>query len=235
MTIHYHGTPITPVSILKRLAGCHFCVSFGAPQQAKVCHEIGQSCMLDNGAFSIWQRGGEERTRGWKDYYDWADEWLNYPTTWAVIPDTIAGTADDNDTLLKRWPHEQRGAPVWHYHEPISRLLKLCDEWGRVCFGSSGGYSQVGTEQWHRRTEQAFNELSKRHKRLPWLHMLRGMSLSGSWYPFASVDSTDIARNHHLDINDPRWMANRWDSMQCPSRWDVKQKEFPLFDAEKAS
>ncbi len=50
--IHYHGTPITPKERLYELAGRHFCVSYAAPGDLRRCHELGQSVMLDNGAFS---------------------------------------------------------------------------------------------------------------------------------------------------------------------------------------
>lgn len=49
--------------------------------------------------------------------------------------------------------------------------------------------------------------------------MLRGMQLSGSIYPFASVDSTDIAQNHNRKQNTPSKMAKRWDAMQTPGEW----------------
>jgi hypothetical protein len=49
--------------------------------------------------------------------------------------------------------------------------------------------------------------------------MLRGMSLSGSEYPFASVDSTDIGRNHNRPHNNAAAMAQRWDALQNPARW----------------
>ena len=50
--IHYHGTPISPVSALYEIAGRHFCVSHQAPQDVQRAHMIGQSVMLDNGAFT---------------------------------------------------------------------------------------------------------------------------------------------------------------------------------------
>src|SRR6266851_5322295 len=124
VTIHYHGTPISPRTVLATMAGRFFCVSFAAQQDVKVCHAIGQGVMLDNGAFSVWRRGTKS---DWPGYYRWADQWLDYPTTWAVIPDTIDGTDDESDALISEWPHGERGAPVWHLHEPIDRLIALCD------------------------------------------------------------------------------------------------------------
>lgn len=222
MMIHYHGTPITPIPALMELAGRHFCVSYASPGDVRRCHDIGQSVMLDNGAFSVWRRG---MAANWPGYYAWADAWLDYPTTWAIIPDVIDGDEAANDALVAEWPYGMRGAPVWHLHESIDRLVALCDAWPRVCFGSSGAYRTIGTPAWHRRMEQAFNAVALRHRRLPWLHMLRGMSLAGGQYPFASVDSTDIARNHNRAQNTPRKMADRWDAMQCPSAWVTRPEQ----------
>lgn len=53
MTLHYHGTPITPRKVLEQLAGACFCVSFAEPRDVERVHQIGQSVMLDNGAFSL--------------------------------------------------------------------------------------------------------------------------------------------------------------------------------------
>lgn len=222
MTIHYHGTPITPRTVLLELTGKHFCVSHAAPKDISVCHQIGQSVMLDNGAFSAWRSG---KPTNWGKYYEWVEEW-SCPTTWAVIPDIITGTAEDQDALLAQWPANLIGAPVWHMHEPIDRLVKLCDDWPRVCVGSSGDYATVGNERWHARMTAAFNRLA--HRRTPWLHMLRGMSLSGSIYPFASVDSTDVARNHHLPHKSARAMADRWDAIQCPTSWQPRPEQCSL-------
>ena len=192
--IHYHGTPITPGAVLSRLGGRSFCVSYAAPSQVRQCHEIGEGVMLDNGAFSLWRQG---KATDWDGYYRWCAPWLDYPTTWAVIPDVIDGDEADNDALIRAWPFGARGAPVWHLHEPIDRLVRLAGEWSRVCVGSSGAYSSVGTAAWHRRMEGAMNALCGNGPVPVWLHMLRGMALAGGQYPFASVDSTDIARNHH--------------------------------------
>jgi hypothetical protein len=68
--IHYHGTPITPAPILGKLVGRSFCVSYAAGYQVDVCHEIGQSVMLDNGAFSFWRQ--RQAATDWPGYYAWA-------------------------------------------------------------------------------------------------------------------------------------------------------------------
>lgn len=243
MTIHYHGTPITPQSVMLRLAGRHFCVSFAAPHQVELCHQIGQSVMIDNGAYSIWRRTKVAKT-DWSDYYEWLKPWVAYKTTWAVIPDVIDGSEHENDLLLREWPHGDSGAPVWHVHEPIERLIALCCGWKRVCIGSSGEYAIIGTPRWIARMTQAMNELWDwfRGDVTVALHMLRGMSLSGSIFPFASVDSSDVAQNHHRHgQNGALMLADKWDRMQNPAAWTKRPVQQsissyePFIAAEKLS
>jgi hypothetical protein len=57
MTIAYRGTPLTPNDLLHQLAGRHFCVSYFRPDQIAVVDDAAQSLMIDNGAFSAWQKG----------------------------------------------------------------------------------------------------------------------------------------------------------------------------------
>lgn len=220
--IHYHGTPITPRAKLLELAGRCFCVSFAHPQDVRVCHEIGQSIMLDNGAFTQWR---SRRSVNLPAYYEWCERWLAYRTTWAVIPDVIEGTERENDRLVAAWPFGDRGAPVWHMHEHIHRLLRLAEEWPRVCIGSSGDYRNVGDHEWRRRMAETMDSLCPDGPAPTWLHMLRGMKLAGGPYPFASADSTNIARNHAgvptlgMRPRSPRAMADRLDQSQSPAHW----------------
>ncbi len=221
--IHYHGTPITPRERLYELAGRHFCVSAAEPRDVKVCHQIGQSVMLDNGAFSFWRRNAIPE---WDGYYEWAEPWLDFPTTWAVIPDDIDGDEYENDALLVAWFQRRlpKGAPVWHLHESLERLRRLAHGYERVCFGSSGQFAILGTPHWHRRVSEAFDVIADERGRVPWVHMLRGLSLAGSHYPFASADSTNAARNHagsgSRDSTPIRVLADRSDALQTPARWE---------------
>lgn len=226
VTIHAHGTPITPRARLLELAGCHFCVSFAAPEQVEVCHKIGQSVMLDNGAFTFWNRGTEMGPGWWDRYYEWCEPWLDIRTTWAVIPDVIDGTEEENDRLLAEWHLTRlpRGAPVWHLNESIERLVRLSVGYQRICLGSSGEYRDVGSPAWHRRMEQVFNAVCVDGVPRCDVHMLRGMAQCSGPYPFTSVDSSDIAQNHHRPQNDVVSMARRWDSIQCPSVWVPREQ-----------
>lgn len=225
MTIHYHGTPITPRSTYSVLGGRHFCVSFADCRDIDITHKVGQSVMIDNGAYTYWKRNPTQNTpRDWSPYYEFCRKWLDHHTTWAVIPDVIDGTEDDNDDLIQQainpMGHIRQLAPVWHVDESLTRLNRLASRWNRICFGSAGEYAVIGSDRWNNRMNEVFNFLCAGSGRPPcWIHMLRGMSLSGSIYPFASVDSTDIARNHHLPNKQPDDMAKQWDTLQCPATW----------------
>ena len=181
--------------------------------------------MLDNGAYSKWKRG---KDTNWDAFYDWCEPWLSFPTTWAIIPDIIDGGSQMQDALLRDWPFGHKGAPVWHMDEPINRLLRLVDEWPRVCIGSTAEFAVVMSEAWERRMDECWNRLSAGRRFLPNIHMLRGMQCSGRRWPFASVDSTDVAQNHNRPQNTPRAMADRWDAMQTPGTWHVRAEQMEL-------
>ncbi len=229
MTIHYHGTPITPASVLYKLSGHFFCVSHANPGDIVKCHQIGQGVMLDNGAFSKWKTG---KTTNWYEYYDWCLKWCEYTNTWAIPPDVIDGSEEFQDDLLLQWPHGKvQAAPVWHMNESISRLCRLIDNgWSRVCIGSTSKYMIVLSPIWSSRMNDIWDELSVVFGKTPVIHMLRGMQLSDKDWPFSSVDSTDIARNHckrtrsgKISVKD---IANRWDSKQCPPKWVKSENLF---------
>jgi hypothetical protein len=180
--------------------------------------------MLDNGAYTMWRRNQLLTTYVWDGFYQWAQDWLSYRSTWAVIPDCIGGSEEDNDLLIAKSIQVFGGmrqiAPVWHMHESLDRLAKLVVWFDRVCIGSSGVYATVNSPAWNDRMNEAFNRICRGSGRpAAWIHMLRGMSLSGSPYPFSSVDSTDVARNHHLPHKNAKKMADTWDAIQCPAIW----------------
>ena len=215
--IHYHCADINPhQKLIEGLAGRNLLVSHAYPRAVKIAHEIGQSVLLDNGAFTVWRQGHEP---DWAGYYEWADKWLECPTTWAIIPDVIDGGEEIQNKLMDQWPHGERGAPVWHLDESIERLCSLVDGgWPRICLGSAGAYAKIASEPWLIRMFQAFNEVDRVFGKMPWLHGLR-MQVVGHMFPFGSVDSADIARNNNRPQNTIKSMAERWDASQPPIRW----------------
>lgn len=214
--IHYHGTPITPNDQLMRMVGRHFCVPFPRPDNLKVCLQIGQSLMFDNGAFSAFTRGEPFNEAG---YYEWLEPILAHPH-FAVIPDVIDGGVEQQNELIGRWPfHDHLGAPVWHLGEPIEHMLELIGAgWTRICFGSSGAYWDVGGPAWCGRMDEAFNAIERHYKAIPWIHGLRMLGQSERW-PLASADSTNVAQNFKRDTGCADCKAARIDAVQAPSLW----------------
>jgi hypothetical protein len=224
--IHYHGTPLTPRAELYKLAGRHFCVSFAEPRDADVCMQIGQSVLWDNGAFSAYTQGKELDRR---KLFGWIEERLIHPHR-AIILDKIDGSVAEQRKMLDLWPFSwSLSWPVWHIDKPLDYLSELAEEWPAVCFGSSGAYWEINSPAWERRMDQAFNHLSKKHARLPWVHGLRMLSQANSRWPLASADSVNVARNYASQNRDPGVMAAEIDSQQPPSRWELRPEQEEMF------
>ncbi len=210
------GTPITPRAELLKLPGRSFCVSYAEPRDLLTCLEIGASVMGDSGAYPIFLRGGVLDIPG---YYRWLRPWLR-PPHWAVVPDRIGGSVDEQRAMVATWPFARSvGAPVWHLRLPIDYLLELADTWPRICFGSSAEYWNPRSKAWRDRVCEAWGALA-RTGRLPWVHMLRAMAQAsrGTW-PFASADSVNLARNFK-DYDRPIFAtADRIAQRNPPALW----------------
>lgn len=200
--IHYHGLPITPATAaVEAVSGGHAFVSFAHPSQIGLAMSVCQSFALDNGAFSAWVHG--RPVHDWTPFYEWVGEIKRHPNfDWAVIPDVIDGDERANDELLDQWPHGHSvGAPVWHMHESLTRLQRLCATWPRVCLGSSGAFSTVGNATWWDRMNDAMHAICDEHghpaAKLHGLRMLNPKVFSQ--LPLSSADSTNIGRNIGID------------------------------------
>jgi len=232
--IKYHGSPISPHSSRALMAGKNFCVSYANPNDADWCMAHGQSVMWDNGAFSFRDKGGLDPVA----FAKWVEPRLGHPH-WAVVPDVIGGEVDEQRALIAQWPHPRAlSAPVWHMGLSIDWLLEMADEWPRICFGSTREYWQVGSPAWARRADMAFNAMERRGLR-PWVHMLRGLSLCGDKWPFASADSTNVALNFKgsksrgTPAQCPERMARVIDGRNSPIRWTLAAEQSDLFLQEK--
>jgi hypothetical protein len=194
----YHGTPCgaTREDVARFLAGRHALIPWVRPEDIGTAAEVCQSFCLDNSAFSAWKSG--EPITDWSGYYEWVDLWRRHPGfDFAIMPDVIDGTAADNDALLREWPWEDYGVPVWHLHESRERLRMLCDVFPRVALGSSGKWATPGTEGWWRRMAEVMEAACDSDGRpLAKLHGLRMLDPAiFHRLPLASADSTNAVRN----------------------------------------
>lgn len=197
--IHYHGTPIggSRQDTARFLRGRHALVPFFRQEDMGAVAERSASFVFDNSAFSIWKTGGVLDVPG---YIRWCETWARHPgLDWCLIPDTIEGGEAENDALLREWPAALRtkGVPVWHLHEPVARLARLCQGWPTVALGSSGDYSSPGTLRWWRRMDEAMQAACDDQGRpLARLHGLRMLNPEiFTKLPLTSADSTNAAVN----------------------------------------
>lgn len=240
--IHYHGGPVTPLpASLALWRARHAFVSFARPDQIALAAEVCQSFALDNGAFTIWKQGGTLDVAG---YLAWVESWRRHPGfDFALLPDSVEGDEAENDRLIAEWfALGGRGldaymVPVWHLHESLGRLVRLCHSYPRVAFGSSGPYATVGSEAWWERMGEAMHAICDADGRPPCkLHGLRMLNpaIFGR-FPFASADSTNVAQNVGIDS---KWrgtytpatkemralvLADRIESTNSAAAWDRTQ------------
>jgi len=201
-----HGLPITPRAKIEGLGGGSFCVSYATCSKRTVDDAIrlvgaDGIVMLDNGAYTHWKKG-----KGKIDI-DKFEAWANAimarcDNAIAVIPDVIGGTELDNDDLINEcWLDWDRCMVVWHMHEGLERLLRLCENFNYVAIGSSGDYAVPGTAAWHGRMREIFAAIDAWERGCegaycrPRLHLMRAMNEADK-YPFDSADACTVAMNH---------------------------------------
>lgn len=97
----YHGTPVggTRQDGARFLAGRHALVPFPRQDDMGIVADVCQSFVFDNGAFSVWKKGGKLDVDG---YTAWVEQWHRHPGfDWALIPDVIDGDEAANDALME--------------------------------------------------------------------------------------------------------------------------------------
>ena len=206
-----HGLPITPIRELRKLKGASFCCSYWRPEQLETAISLlgpDSVLLLDNGAYSAWNAGITLDEAYWDGYWEWALNIIDrVDQAVAVIPDVIDGDEFKNGRMVSEavglhYFSTERFMPVWHLHESLDYLDYLVSGgWGHIAFGSSGEYATVGTHAWRARITEAFDAVERgieeyAHAR-PRIHMMRGLGqLAFGEFPFATADSTNVARNH---------------------------------------
>lgn len=209
------------------LKGRHALINIEEPWEADIAREVCTGYIVDNGAYIAWRRG---TLLGFDDYLSFVDcikADLNFH--WALIPDIIDGSVADNDALLRDWPDNTPGVPVYHMNEPVGRLEELVHKYPRVAIGSAGEYKLPGSQRWWTRmkilmavaTNPSGYPLTK-------LHGLRMMAPKiFAKIPFDSVDSSMVGRNafaimrrHRLDrLSAANLLADRIESSRYTNCW----------------
>lgn len=198
--IHYHGTPVggSKQEAARFLLGRHALVPFSYPCDLPIALEACQSVCLDNGAFTLWKKGGEVDVSA---YRSWVESVAGHPSLdWCLIPDKIDGAELDNRRLTDEWMSFGVGTesvPVWHLHESLEWLDELVSRFRTVALGSSGQWATPGTCGWWGRISEAMSVAcdaeGRPRCRLHGLRMLDPEVFTRM--PLASADSTNAAVN----------------------------------------
>lgn len=192
----YHGTPIggRRDDLPRFLNGRHALIPWRRAEDAGIVAEACESFICDNSAYSFWSTHEEP---DWNDYYRWIDTLIYHPGfDFALIPDVIDGTEQQNDDLLAQWPWDFGGVPVWHMHESLERLRRLCLAYSIVALGSSGEWPTPGRLKWWHRMGEAMDVCCDDGRPVSKLHGLRMLDPAiFHRLPLASADSTNVARN----------------------------------------
>ncbi len=204
--IHYHGCPLSGGTFTQRAyAARHAMISFANQAHAELIIEHCQSFTIDNGAFTYWKQGNSFNLDGFGEFME---RWYRHPShDWYCIPDVIGGDHHDNAKIRAAWFNTvsndiwKKGRPVWHLHEPLDVLKEMVVAWSGVCLGSSGEYSEIGTQKWWSRMAQAMDVICDEQGRPKvQIHGLRMLDNTVfSHLPLSSADSTNVARNCGID------------------------------------
>jgi hypothetical protein len=199
--IHYHGTPIggSRQDAARFITGRHVLIPFGRQDDLGSALEFSQTFCLDNGAYSHWKAGHGKID--FDEYLLWAQSLRKHPAfDWALIPDIIDGSEQDNLDWVLKWIRsgtKAKGVPVWHLHESLDYLEWLVNGFDIVALGSSGDYKTPGTKKWWKRMSEAMSvacfDSGKPKCKLHGLRMLDPEIFSR--LPLSSADSTNAAVN----------------------------------------
>ena len=225
--IRYHGGPITPEpAALACWKRSHAMISFVNPDQAALAFAVADTVAIDNGAWPIFAAG-----KGSIDvpaYRDFVETWARHPAfDWCLIPDIIDGSEEDNRFLIGEWMSHGfavgiGSVPVWHMHESLEYLEWLVAQFNRVAIGSSGEYVTIGTPRWWGRISEAMGVACDANGcPLVRLHGLRQMDPEVfSVVPYASVDSTNVARNIGIDSAWAMLLRDNIENHASAARWN---------------
>jgi len=216
--IKYYGTPITPNRIFDEIFedGRNCLIPFPNPQNLKRAVGKCSKIIVDNGAFTLWRKGGNI---DWDKYYSFIEKTID-ELEFFFIPDVIDGSEEENDNLIFEYFEKyqkdydysikgycginkllKKGVPIWHINESFERLERLMNRFNYIAIGSAGEYRDLGTDKWHKRMNKTMKILcDKDGSPKVRIHMLRCLNPDiFLLYPFHSGDSTGLAQNHSRD------------------------------------
>lgn len=191
-----------------------------------------ESFVVDSGVYSTWTSGAEFDYWGYEHFV--RDLRLHPRFSWCLMPDVIDGSEEINDLYIDMFPTDLRGIPVYHLHESLERIDRLCDQYGIVALGSSGQWRTPGTKDWWKRMDQvmrvACDSLGRPRSQLHGLRMLDPRIFTK--LPLTSGDSANVAINtgsrKRFGMYDPprasvraSMIADRIESLNSPAVYQL--------------
>ena len=214
-------------------------ISHARRDQQHLVLELCAGFCLDNGAFSAWRRG---ETVDWNKYQQWVLEMSTHPGyQFAILPDVVDGTEEENDALLDAWKLPC-GVPVFHQGEDFNRLEWLMAHYPMIAISSvEKSLPSVTFDEWMTECMKVLCRPNGTPRvRIHGLRMLNHKIFTK--YPLYSADSSVVGQN----CADPgkftgsfapvstevrgAVMLDRLDSYQSP--WSFKPapvEQLPLF------
>lgn len=220
--IKYYGTPLTPNAVFDEVMPTRNClIPYPNPQNLKRAIDTCEKVIIDNGAFTLWRKGGNI---DWNKYYAWVNKIIN-KIEFYFIPDVIDGTEEENDALIADYFKMGgiKGVPIWHVNESLERLERLVDYFDYIAIGSAGEFAQLGTPQWESKMDKAMRKIcdSDGYPKVK-VHMLRCLNPKiFTRFPFYSGDSTSLAQNHKRDGH---WnIVKRVEKHNSPKKYEFRE------------
>lgn len=196
--IKFHGSPISGSAdqAARFYKNRHVLVSFYEPRHLPVILEQCDEFVLDSGTFSTWRAGGGKIN--FEAYTSFCFDLYRHPRfRWALMPDIIEGSVTENDDLIAGWPREIPGVPVFHLHEPLTRLDYLVSHYPIVALGSSGQWRTPGTKDWWERMHLVMavgcDRMGRPRAKFHGLRMLNTKIFTR--LPLSYADSANVAIN----------------------------------------
>lgn len=234
--IKYHGTPVggTKKDALMFLHGRNALISFATRGHvAEVLSQCDSFC-LDNGAFTIWKKG--EGQIDIVAYQEWVESLATHPAfDFAIIPDVIGGTEDENDEMLERWQSKVTAVPVYHLGESVERFRRLAEKYPKVCLGSTDKWKKNGSRAWWENMADFMDEITDEQGVVPCkLHGLRMLDPRVFQYlPLHSADSTNAVVNGHIPMKKgPYPSIERWQGAERIARRVEAHQSAPFWSRE---
>lgn len=218
----FHGGPIWPqeagISVWR---GTGALVSFARPEQVGVAFTSSNGVILDNGAFSEWNKTKKNKTFAeWTPYFEWTEEFAAHPRlVFSIVPDGIeAGEHHNKELAIKTRERAiaagnlHKWGVVWHLDESYGYLKWCMDNFSTVCLGSTSAYPP-GSNRYYKFLDETFAKIicgnpsrqpispSGKPVSIHGLRMLRRETVAR--YPFTSCDSSFVAT--HMNKSDYRW------------------------------